>query len=263
MTLLPWWLLPFVAASIAFFTAMVGVSGAFLLLPFQLSVLGIASPSASATNLVFNLVAIPPGLWRYGREGRIDWRLASWIALASVPGVLLGWWLRVEWLADVRRFEIFVAIVLAFLAVRLLHGRGEDVSPTSPFAPRWGAIASVAFLVGIVGGAYGIGGGALMAPVLVGWLRMPVHHTAGATLFATFATSVMGVMLYQFLPAPSGVIAQPDWAVGLLFGVGGAVGMYFGARAQKRVPARALERGLAAVLLALAAFYLLPRPGAA
>ncbi|MFP4075766.1 MAG: hypothetical protein ACLFTD_04650 [Halochromatium sp.] len=42
------WLPPLAALIIAFFTSMVGISGAFLLVPFQLSVLGFASPAASA-----------------------------------------------------------------------------------------------------------------------------------------------------------------------------------------------------------------------
>ena len=57
------WLPPLVAFSLSFFTSMLGISGAFLLLPFQMSVLGYVSPSVSATNLVFNLVAIPGGVW--------------------------------------------------------------------------------------------------------------------------------------------------------------------------------------------------------
>jgi hypothetical protein len=59
----PLWLPPLVAFVISFFTSMVGVSGAFLLLPFQMSVLGYVAPSVSGTNLVFNLVAIPAGVW--------------------------------------------------------------------------------------------------------------------------------------------------------------------------------------------------------
>jgi uncharacterized membrane protein YfcA len=48
---------------------MVGISGAFLLLPFQMSVLGYVGPSVSATNLVFNLYAAPGVVWRYAHEG--------------------------------------------------------------------------------------------------------------------------------------------------------------------------------------------------
>ncbi|MFA7240374.1 MAG: hypothetical protein WC091_09695 [Sulfuricellaceae bacterium] len=49
------WLPPLVAFVLSLFCSMVGISGAFLLMPFQMSVLGYVHPSASATNLVFNL----------------------------------------------------------------------------------------------------------------------------------------------------------------------------------------------------------------
>jgi uncharacterized protein len=78
---------------------------------------------------------------------------------------------------------------------------------------------------------------------------------AGAALFAALITSVFGVALYACLPAPAGVVSQPDWALGLLFGAGGAVGMYFGARVQKHVPQRALKIGLGLVMAGLAAGY--------
>lgn len=67
-------LIPFIVAFVvSFFTSMGGVSGAFLLLPFQVSVLGFTSPSVSPTNLVYNIVAIPSGVYRYIKEGRMAW----------------------------------------------------------------------------------------------------------------------------------------------------------------------------------------------
>ena len=53
------WIPPLVACVISFFTSMGGVSGAFLLLPFQMSVLGFVSPAVTPTNLVFNIIGIP------------------------------------------------------------------------------------------------------------------------------------------------------------------------------------------------------------
>ena len=67
-----------VAFVVSFFTSMGGVSGAFLLLPFQISILGFTSPAVSPTNLVYNIVAIPSGVYRYIREGRMAWPLA-WV----------------------------------------------------------------------------------------------------------------------------------------------------------------------------------------
>ncbi|MEW6673541.1 MAG: TSUP family transporter, partial [Thermodesulfobacteriota bacterium] len=72
------WLPPLVAFIISFFTSKGGVSGAFLLLPFQMSFLGYTHPSVSATNQLFNIVAIPSGVYRYYREGRMVWPL-TWV----------------------------------------------------------------------------------------------------------------------------------------------------------------------------------------
>lgn len=77
---------PLAAFAVSFFSSMVGISGAFLLMPFQLSVLGYGGPSASATNLVFNLFATPGGVWRYTRDGRMVWPLAGSSCSAPCPG---------------------------------------------------------------------------------------------------------------------------------------------------------------------------------
>jgi uncharacterized membrane protein YfcA len=256
----PLWLPPLAGFVLAFFCSMVGISGAFLLLPFQMSVLGYVSPSVSATNLLFNLVAIPSGVWRYTSEGRMDWPLARLIALGSLPGLLAGWWLRVHWLADPRAFKLFVGLVLAWLALRLFRdlrtGRPACVVTGSPTTDAFRRnVFLLALAIGIVGGAYGIGGGSLMAPVLVAAFGLSIHAVAGAALFGTLVTSVVGIAIYLLLPGPQGVPAGPDWALGLLFGAGGAAGMYLGAHTQKRVHQQSLKIGLTLVLAALALAY--------
>ncbi len=153
-------------------------------------------------------------------------------------------------------------MVLLWLAARLLQKlrRGDEEGSAPDAATRhWTtlSVVPIALVIGVIGGAYGLGGGAFMAPVLVAMLRLPIHAVAGATLFGTLVTSLAGVMLYQFLPAPPGIETRPDWALGILFGIGGVAGMYAGARMQKRVPQRALELGMAVVLALLAGAYVL------
>jgi len=80
---------PLVAFVISFFTSMGGVSGAFLLLPFQMSFLGYTNPSVSATNQLFNVVAIPSGVYRYCKEGRMVWPLTWIVIIGTLPGVLI------------------------------------------------------------------------------------------------------------------------------------------------------------------------------
>src|SRR5574340_847673 len=99
---------PLVALVISFFTSMGGISGAFLLLPFHMSVLNYTAPSVSWTNHVFNIVAIPSGVYRYIREGRMAWPL-TWVVIAgTLPGVFLGYYIRVFYLPDPRAFKFFV-----------------------------------------------------------------------------------------------------------------------------------------------------------
>ncbi|MDY7001199.1 MAG: sulfite exporter TauE/SafE family protein, partial [Thermodesulfobacteriota bacterium] len=114
------------------------------------------------------------------------------------------------------------------------------------------------FFVGIAGGIYGIGGGAIVAPFFVAVFKLPVYTVAGAALMGTFITSVAGVGFYHALaPLYPGMAVTPDWALGLLFGLGGMAGMYLGARCQKFVPARAIKAILSVCLVFVAGKYII------
>ncbi|MBF0294084.1 MAG: sulfite exporter TauE/SafE family protein [Magnetococcales bacterium] len=254
------WLPPLVAFVVSFFTSMVGISGAVLLLPFQVSVLHFVTPAVSATNLVFNLVAIPGGVWRYIREGRMHWPLTRIIVIGTLPGIVIGYFLRIAWLPDPASFKRFVGWVLLYLAVRLLADPGLRKTAAPPADNpechfHKGGMLLLAGVVGVIGGIYGIGGGAIIAPFCVTLFRLPVHAIAGATLMGTFLTSVVGVLLYSLLPAPPGLPTAPDWALGALFGLGGLGGMYLGARCQKFVPQKWLKWLLGGMLTLLALHY--------
>jgi hypothetical protein len=119
------------------------------------------------------------------------------------------------------------------------------------------AMLALAFVVGIIGGTYGIGGGAIIAPFCIAVFELPVYVVAGAALAGTFATSVVGVLVYSVLPLPGGGHAAPDWMLGTLFGLGGLAGMYLGAAAQRHIPQRVLKLGLGLLLAGLGLSYLL------
>lgn len=293
------WIPPLVAFIISFFTSMGGVSGAFLLLPFQMSCLGYTNPSVSATNQVYNIFAIPSGVYRYCREGRMVWPLTWIVIVGTLPGVFIGAIIRVACLPDPRHFKLFAASVLLYIGIKMLrdlisnktadrnrcnvrlhapllrapfqndsaetksstgfhkvnvthinfkrfgytfHNESYDVS-------LWGIFA-LSFLVGIVGGIYGIGGGSIIAPFLITFFGLPVYTVAGAALMGTFVTSIAGVAFYQVIaPLYPGISVAPDWLLGLLFGMGGMAGMYLGARCQKFVPAKMIKWMLAGIII--------------
>lgn len=281
---------PLVAFVISFFTSMGGISGAFLLLPFQMSVLHYTAPSVSGTNHVFNIVAIPSGVYRYIKEGRMAWPL-TWIIIAgTLPGVFLGSYLRVFYLPDPRLFKLFAGSVLLYVGIRLawdvLRGgalRAPEEAPVNSAGAAGGSFVTtvsmslsrveydfqsarhsfstpgmftLAVIVGIIGGAYGIGGGAIIAPVCVAFFRLPVHSIAGATLLGTFVTSIAGAAFFTLLPPAASGPSSPDWPLGILFGTGGFAGMYLGARAQKFMPQRTIKAIIGTAILVLAARYI-------
>jgi len=59
-------------------------------------------------------------------------------------------------------------------------------------------------IVGIIGGAYGIGAGAIIASFCVAVFPLPVDTVAGNALLGTFLTSVVGVIFYSILPSARG-----------------------------------------------------------
>lgn len=267
------WLPPLVAFGISLLTSMGGVSGAFLLLPFQVSVLGFNSPSVSATNHIFNIVAIPSGVYQYIKEGRMVWPLTWAVIIGTLPGVLAGAVIRVIYLPDPTTFKRFVAIVLLYIGFRLLRdilkkqtyqtGKKESGAPQKKgvvtdtfftvkslgytfegkqYQVTTLSIMMLSLTVGIIGGVYGIGGGAIIAPFFISFFGLPVYTVAGAALMGTMITSIAGVAFFQAMaPFVPDMAVAPDWRLGLLFGLGGFAGMYCGARLQRFVPARLIK----------------------
>ena len=282
--------IPFlVAFVVSFFTSMGGVSGAFLLLPFQVSFLGYTAPSVSGTNQVFNIVAIPSGVYRYIREGRMLWPLTWAVIVGTLPGVFIGAWIRIRYLPEPGNFKLFVGIVLCYIGLRLLVGvierknskKASDATTragsrptvrilessirqvkfnydgqTHGFSPP--VVYAICFLVGIIGGIYGIGGGSIVAPFFVAIIGLPVYTVAGAALMGTFITSIAGVAFYQNLSRIyTDMAVAPDWALGILFGTGGLLGMYLGARTQRFVPERVIKGILCGCVLFVALRYII------
>jgi hypothetical protein len=295
------WIPPIVAFIISFFTSMGGLSGAFLLLPFQVSVLGFTSPSVSATNQLFNIVAIPGGVYRYFKEGRMVWPLTWAVIIGTLPGVFIGAILRIQFFPDPKNFKFFAGLVLLYIGSKLVkdlftaktanekQNKAEEEFHKSikeqknthdaetpkvteqvfslfhvsyefqghTFDVNTIGSVTLSFVVGIIGGIYGIGGGAIIAPFLVTFFGLPIFTIAGATLMGTFVTSIAGVVFYQLIAPfyPNQVIA-PDWGLGILFGLGGAAGIYCGAIFQKYFPAKIIKWILIGCILFPAIYYI-------
>jgi hypothetical protein len=106
-----------------------------------------------------------------------------------------------------------------------------------------------------VGGIYGIGGGSLLAPVLL-LAGFSAYEVAPATLAATFLTSIGGIATYQILELSYGGAIAPQWTLGVFLGAGGFIGSYCGARLQRHMPEKSLRKLLGAIACLVAIRYI-------
>jgi uncharacterized protein len=242
-----------IAFCIAVLTTPVGVSGAVFLVPVQISILNTPSPAVTPTNLLYNLIAIPGALLQFHREQRLASPLTRMLVLGTLPGVVVGAVIRVKLLDHADSFLLVVAAVLVPLGAWLAFASTpRAVGP--PDRDRRRQITLLALGVGTVGGIYGIGGGSILGPILVG-LGFSVLEVAPAALAATFFTSIAGVLAFALLSISGGGDLAPNWTLGMGMGIGGLLGAYFGARLQTRVPEVLLRRGLGILALALGLRY--------
>jgi uncharacterized protein len=240
-----------IAFCLAVLCTPVGVSGAVFLVPVQVSVLHTPNPAVTPTNLLYNLIAIPGALARFHRQGRLGGPLLRLLVLGTLPGVVLGAVIRVELLSGPEAFYLVIAAVLvplgAWLTLASPPASGER-------ADRSRLILILAAAVGTIGGIYGIGGGSILGPILVG-LGYTVIEVAPAALAATFLTSVAGVATYALLSLGTTGDIAPDWIVGIALGAGGLAGSYVGVSLQERLPEILLRRGLGLLALVLGLRY--------
>ncbi|MFZ0119018.1 MAG: sulfite exporter TauE/SafE family protein [Pseudonocardiaceae bacterium] len=236
-------------------SAPVGVSGAVFLLPVQLSLLEVPSPAVTPTNLLFNLVAVPGALVRYRKRGQLGGALTRLMVIGSVPGVVIGAVIRVFAVPGPEVFRLIVAVVLLPLGVWLCVQamRPHPVAPPHRALPGH-VITTLAVVIGVVGGIYGVGGGSILGPILVS-RGLPVATVAPAALTSTFLTSIVGAGTYALLALVSTGDIAPDWPLGLACGLGGLFGGYLGAHLQPRMPETALRLLLGGLAIALAIVY--------
>lgn len=239
---------------LALLTTPAGVSGAVLLLPVQVSVLDVPSPAVTPTNLLFNVLSTPGAMWRFRKEGRLPGPLTRLLTAGTLPGVVAGGIIRVNWLSDSHSFMYVASAVLLPLGLWLLLG-SQRVPREQPRSMSRPAIWVLALAVGGVGGIYGIGGGSLLAPILIAF-GFSVYEVAPATITATFVTSVAGIATYQVLQFSHGGVIAPEWILGAFLGAGGLAGSYCGARLQSHLPEQSLRRLLGLVACVVAARYL-------
>ena len=95
---------------------------------------------------------------------------------------------------------------------------------------------------GFVGGLFGIGGGVVVVPGLVLWLKFTQHRASGTSVATIIASA--GAALLSFAVGDS-----VDWGAAAFITIGAVAGAAFGTSVLHRIPAKTLTRAFSLLLV--------------
>ncbi len=120
--------------------------------------------------------------------------------------------------------------------------------PRTDTRRRLPAVFAVACVVGIAAGMFGVGGGALLVPLLVLVFHFEQHRAQGTSLVAlVLPTGLLAFLNYWHAGAV-------DWKVGFLLMPGVFLGGMLGSRLAQRLRPRRLRQVFALLLVILGAW---------
>ena len=103
----------------------------------------------------------------------------------------------------------------------------------------------ISFLVGLIQGLFGIGGGALLVPAMLLLFWFPVHVATATSMFVILLSSAFGSVNHIFL-------GNIDWEILIWLAPGAWLGGQIGAYVARKLNSVLLVKSLRLVLLLLA-----------
>lgn len=237
-----------IATSLVFAVAtvfsMLGLGGGMLYVPLfkwlELPLKTVAIP----LGLLLNGVTSASALVRYAREGLVDYRGGLPAAAGAVVMAPVG-----AWCMGFVPHNILLILFAAFTALAglfsLKAGPTETAEPLPPLRRFWIGLGLGGFN-GFIGGLLGVGGGFLIAPMLLA-LGFPTKRAVATTSFIVTFASISGFVAH----AAAGHLEPSLTVLTLIAAITGAqLGAWFMA---KRAKPGWVKRAYAVLLLGVAA----------
>lgn len=174
------------------------------LLPFQM----IDPPMAVGTSLFLIVITSLASTLSFYKQKRIDYTSGWLFFLGCGPGSMVGAYLSNDLKSNsfLIGFGIFMLCVSVILTLKdRIRWKKQDWSVTRSYTDgmaqtwtygynRW-LVLGVSFIIGIFSGLLGIGGGALMVPMMLIVFGFPAHVATATSMFAIFLSSILGSSL--------------------------------------------------------------------
>jgi uncharacterized protein len=227
------------AALVGLSLGMLGGGGAVLTLPILVYVAGIAVREAVSVSLVVVGVTSFAAAIVHGSRGDFHTKAAGLFAATGMVAAYFGSGLT-DAISERALLLIFAGLMLVVGAAML---RQPAQRPASAQCRTYPCIA-IGTAVGVLTGFLGVGGGFLIVPALVLFAGIETRAAVGTSL-AVIAVNAAAGLMGHLRHAPL------DWRLALLFTAGALVGMAAGVRLSGRLPAAALRRGFAWLVVGL------------
>jgi uncharacterized membrane protein YfcA len=238
-------------AAVGLVLALIGGGGSILATPALLYIVGVANPHvAIGTSALAVSVNAFANLINHARRGNVKWRCAIVFAAAGIVGAAVG--AAVGKITDAQILLPLFALLMVVVGIAMLRPRKSegdgDVVLNAKNAPK---LIAYGLGAGALSGFFGIGGGFLIVPGLIGATGMTMIQAIGSSLFSVGAFGATTATSY----ALDGLV---DWRIaGLFIGgglIGGAIGASFASHLSKQ--RGALQRVFAGVVFVVAAYML-------
>jgi uncharacterized protein len=233
------------------FGSVLGIGGGLFIIPSLNLFLGIALKSAIAASIVAVIATSLGGGNVYVRRHVADIRLGLLLALATVPGAIVG--AKISTLVNARVLAGVFAVVLAVSAYRMYTSSRKPAEPAPSPITRGDAGSGLKFrsqymesstgetveyqvgrvptgvavsvLAGLISGMLGVGGGVIQVPVMNLIMGVPIKVATTTSTYVIGITAMAGAFVY-YNHKPSFI--DPALAVPVTIGV--FLGATFGSR---------------------------------
>ena len=238
------------AVSIGVSLGLLGSGGSIITVPVLVYLFGQDEKVAIAGSLfVVGSIAFAGSL-HFLKEKLVDWRN---VFVFGIPGMVgtYGGAMIAAYVAGIVQLSLF-AVVMLVASYLMLRPVTLDDSPHEARAV-W-KIAIDGFLVGIITGLVGVGGGFLIVPALVLLGGLSMHRAVATSLVIIALKSFSG--FYKYLDVLDTQNLELDWTTLLLVTALGVAGSFVGAKAANSLPQEKLKKGFGLFLIVMGIYIL-------
>lgn len=216
---------------------LLGSGGAIFATPIFVYIWHFPDKQALASSFVIVVIVGLLSIWRHMRAGNINVKIVCLFAPMTMFGAHLGSKIAISLSGSTQLVFLSIMMLSAagFMVREMIWPRAvtpNDACERDGLALHWLIFAG--FLVGIMVGCVGIGGGFIIVPLLLGFARIPLTEAIGTALFIAVLNSAVGS--YEHLK-----YVEIPWAPVLAFASLAAMGGIAGTMLIKHVPLRALK----------------------